>query len=322
MELYPLRFTPIFKERLWGGNKLREILKKEVIGPRIGESWEISTVNNNVSEVANGVLVGRSLTSLIQEFGPRLVGGKVHKQFRDDFPLLIKFIDAEKDLSIQLHPNDELAKKRHNSFGKTEMWHIMQAEKGARLIMGFSREVTKEEYQQHLNDKRLTELLHYEEVVSGDTFFIETGTIHAIGAGILLAEIQQTSDITYRVYDFDRKDKDGKPRELHTELALDAIDLKGRQDHKVHYHKDVNSTNAMVQCPYFTTDYISVKGEVILDHTVKDSFFIYLCVSGSAALQVHGERYGISKGETLLVPAELKKMVLQATDAKLLQVYI
>ena len=205
MNLYPLTFTPIFKERIWGGEKLQKELQKPVNQPLIGESWEISTVKGDISIINNGHLRGTSLQALIEESPEALLGTKVYKQFGKDFPLLIKFIDAAQDLSIQVHPNDELAKKRHNSFGKTEMWYIMDSAPEASIIIGFNKDVTQEEYQKYLSEKTLTQLLNYEKISRGDMFFILAGKIHAIGAGVLLAEIQQTSDITYRVYDFDRK---------------------------------------------------------------------------------------------------------------------
>ena len=203
--LYPLKFTPIMKDRLWGGEKLKDLFDKPSITDTTGESWELSGVSGDVSVVCNGKLSGRSLNELIDSYGKDLMGGSVLQRFGKEFPILIKFIDAKKDLSIQLHPNDKLAKERHNSFGKTEMWHVMDADPGAKLIVGFNRDVTKEEYSSSLENDTLLDLLNYVEVARGDTFFINTGKIHAIGGGVLLAEIQQTSDITYRVFDFNRK---------------------------------------------------------------------------------------------------------------------
>lgn len=223
MNLYPFKFQPILKERLWGGTKLKDLLNKPSSSDITGESWELSAVKGDVSIIENGPLAGTSLQEAINHHPQALLGKSVTNRFGTEFPILIKFIDAKQDLSIQLHPNDELAKERHNSFGKTEMWYIMQADPGAELIVGFKQDMTKENYEKHLNEGKLTDILNYEKVKEGDTFFINTGKVHAIGAGILLAEIQQTSDITYRVYDFNRKDKEGNLRELHTELAIDAM---------------------------------------------------------------------------------------------------
>ncbi|NNK12125.1 MAG: class I mannose-6-phosphate isomerase, partial [Flavobacteriaceae bacterium] len=233
--LYPLKFNPILKERLWGGTKLAQQLNKPSTSDITGESWELSGVKGDVSEVSNGEFKGTSLNELIERWGPDLLGKSVIEQFGKEFPILIKFIDAKQDLSIQLHPNDELAKSRHNSFGKTEMWYIMDADEDADLIVGFNQPMTREKYVESLKSKTLLKYMNYEKVEAGDTFFINTGKIHAIGAGVLLAEIQQTSDVTYRVYDFDRRDKEGNLRELHTDLALDAIDFEKKDDFKVNY---------------------------------------------------------------------------------------
>jgi len=322
MNLYPLKFTPIFKERLWGGTKLRELLEKEANGDLIGESWELSDVDGDVSIVSNGPLAGLTLRQLIEKFGDRILGHSVMERFGTKFPILIKFIDAKQDLSIQLHPSDALAQERHDSFGKTEMWYVMQADKNARLIVGFNKNVKKEEYVDHLESNTLLDILNYEDVHEGDTFFINTGKIHAIGAGIMLAEIQQTSDVTYRVYDFNRKDKNGNTRELHTALALDAIDYEKKDDFKVTYTKERNVANNMVNCKYFTTNYMDVEG--YLEHHIdeRDSFTIYMCVEGKVTIDTGSEKEILEKGETLLIPAEIKKVDLDATKAKLLEVYI
>ena len=258
MELYPLKFTPIIKDRLWGGDKLREVLGKNFKGSGIGESWELSGVTGDVSVVDNGPYKGSSLNELIQEFPNEMLGKEVIDRFGTEFPILIKFIDAQKDLSIQLHPGDALARERHDSFGKTEMWYVMDADPGAELIIGFKRDMSPGEYQQAMEAKTLPQYLHYEPVSAGDSFFINSGKIHAIGAGILLAEIQQSSDVTYRVYDFDRRDAHGNLRELHTELALDAMDFKKREDYKISYSHLGNVENHMVATTYFKTSYLEL----------------------------------------------------------------
>src|SRR5690606_15421199 len=240
---YPLLFHPILMERIWGGNKLKTILNKKAGNGNFGESWEISNVKGNSSVVSNGPLTGRSLEELLSQMPEELLGKKVFEKFGEEFPLLIKFIDARTALSVQLHPNDELARERHNSFGKTEMWYIMQAEEKANINVGFKRSISREEYIDHLEAGKITELLNFEEVQKGDAVFINTGKVHAIGAGVLLAEIQQTSDITYRIYDWDRTDEEGKARELHTELALDAIDFEKKEDYARPYDKQVNQVS-------------------------------------------------------------------------------
>ena len=320
--MYPLKFRPILKERLWGGEKLKDVLGKPIESDITGESWELSAVKGDVSIIENGPLKGTSLQTLIDGEKEALLGKSVYNRFGNEFPILIKFIDAKKDLSIQLHPNDELAKKRHNSFGKTEMWYVMDADTDAELIVGFNKEVSKEEYAQSLENDLLQDLLNYEKVKEGDTFFINTGKIHAIGAGVLLAEIQQTSDITYRVFDFNRKDKDGNLRELHTEQALDAIDYKQKDDFKVDYSKTKGVVNTMVDCPYFKTNFLNLAESLELDVTERDSFTIYMCVGGKVEIANENGSATIKKGETVLVSATSRTISLKTDEAKLLEVTI
>lgn len=320
--MYPLKFHPILKERLWGGQKLRNVLGKEIPSDITGESWEISSVKGDVSVVANGDLAGTSLQDLINEHPEELLGKSVVHRFGKDFPILIKFIDAKLDLSIQLHPNDELAKARHDSFGKTEMWYVMDADDDASLIVGFNRDVSKEEYAKSLEEDKLLELLNYEKVKEGDTFFINTGKIHAIGAGVMLAEIQQTSDITYRVFDFNRRDKDGNLRELHTELALDAIDYKKKDDFKINYSSDENCVNNMVECPYFRTKFLHLSKDFEQNVSQRDSFTTYMCVDGSASIENESGVETLKKGEALLVPAKSSRIHIRTKGAKLLEIAI
>lgn len=322
MSLYPFKFQPILKERLWGGTKLKDVLGKPIESDITGESWELSTVKGDVSVIANGELAGTSLQELINEQPENLLGKSVYKRFGTDFPILIKFIDAKKDLSIQLHPNDELAKERHDSFGKTEMWYVMDADDDAELIVGFNKDVTKDEYAKSLENDTLLELLNYEKVTEGDTFFINTGKIHAIGAGVLLAEIQQTSDITYRVFDFNRRDKNGNLRELHTELALDAIDYTKKDDFKVNYPNAKNTVNDMVDCPYFTTNFLDLDNDLSQDVSSRDSFTIYMCVGGAASIATENGSADIQKGETILVSADSRSIHIKTKGAKLLEVTI
>ena len=322
MNLYPLKFTPILKERLWGGTKLKDVLGKPIQTDITGESWELSTVKGDVSIVSNGILAGKSLQDVIDQHPEAMLGESVVARFGTDFPILIKFIDAKQDLSIQLHPNDELAKSRHDSFGKTEMWYIMDADEDANLIVGFNKDVTKEEYSASLENNSLLDLLNYETVNEGDTFFINTGKIHAIGAGVLLAEIQQTSDVTYRVFDFNRKDKDGNLRELHTDLALDAIDYRKKDDFKVSYGRQSDTVNTMIECPYFKTNFIELTKDLAQDVTRRGSFTIYMCVGGTVEVENDFGSVKLQKGETTLVPAKSKRISLKSSGAKLLEVTI
>lgn len=297
-----------------------DVLGKALDNNTTGESWELSGIEGDVSVVSNGPLEGIALTTLISEDAVGLLGQSVLDRFGSEFPILIKFIDAQKDLSIQLHPNDELAQERHNSNGKTEMWYIMQADEDADLIIGFNKDVSREEYSEHLSKDSLTDLLHYEKVVEGDTFFINTGKIHAIGAGVLLAEIQQTSDITYRVYDFNRRDAKGALRELHTELALDAIDFDKKDDFKVVYSKETEKPNHMVHCPYFVTNYLELTANFTQDLSLQDSFVIFMCVEGEAKISNASGEALLSKGETVLISADTQFVNISTEGAKFLQV--
>lgn len=319
--LYPLKFHPILKEKIWGGTKLNQLLNKPSDSSNVGESWEISDVKGDTSIVSNGNLKGQSLKDVLTHYKASLIGNKNYKQFGEQFPLLIKFIDAKEDLSIQLHPNDELAAKRHNSFGKTEMWYVMQADEDANLIVGFNQEMTPEKYLRHLKNKTLPEILNFDKVKTGDTYFIEVGRVHAIGAGVLLAEIQQTSDITYRVYDWDRVDDQGNERELHNDLAIDAFDFNMPDNFRVTYNKEENAPNEMVSCPYFTTNYLKVT-EPINKHNTFDSFIIYMCVEGEAHVNANAMVETIKKGETILIPAAIDNFEITSKNATLLEVYV
>ena len=319
MKLYPLQFEPILKERIWGGTKLKTELNKPITSNITGESWEISTVENDVSVVSNGVLKGKSLNELINEFPEAVLGTKVYAQFGKQFPLLFKYLDAREDLSIQLHPNDELAKKRHNSFGKTEMWYVMQADTDARLIVGFREKSSPSAYIKNLNNKTLLNILDTKEVKQGDVFMLDTGTIHAIGAGIVIAEIQQTSDITYRVYDFDRVDANGNQRELHIDLALEALNYEKIEAQRF-YSKIKNTSNEIVNCKYFTTNIIPLDGN-IETHKNQTSFAVYMCVDGEFQLMIDGDNYTYQRGDTVLIPAAMTDFQLSG-KASILEIYI
>lgn len=320
-DLYPLKFEPILKEKIWGGKKLNSILHKRSDRPNIGESWEISDVDGDVSVVANGIFKGQSLKQLLQNHGEEILGEHNFKTFGTKFPLLVKFIDAKADLSIQLHPNDKLAAKRHNSFGKTEMWYVMQADQAAKLIVGFNQEMNKALYLKHLKNNTLIDILNVDPVKTGDSYFIDVGRVHAIGAGVLVAEIQQTSDITYRVYDWDRVDDQGNARELHNDLAIDAFDFDMPDDFRLSYATEANKSNVMVNCAYFKTSFVHVT-QTLPKKNDKDSFFIYICVEGEAQIISDQGSETIKTGETLLMPAALKQYQLVSKNAKLLEVYV
>lgn len=318
---YPLKFNPVYSYRIWGGDKLKTVLNKNYQEDFIGESWEISDVAENETEVAEGHLKGQTLKQLIKTFKGDFVGNRVYKNFGNDFPLLIKFIDAKTPLSIQVHPSNSLSKQRHNSLGKNEMWHLMQAEENAELIVGFNQKVKKQSYVNHLKNGTLDEILNIEKVKKGDTYYIPTGRVHAIGAGVLLAEIQQTSNITYRIYDYDRVDaKTGEKRELHTELALDAIDFNSCDDYKTKYENNVNVSNKLVHSAYFKTNIITLKGVIDKEYTNLDSFVIYMCVSGCLEIEYNNTIYNLIKGETILIPACINHLKLTAVSADILEV--
>ena len=310
--LHPLTFETIFKDKIWGGQKIKTVLGKDFSPlPNCGETWEISGVSGNISVVAEGPLKGKSLQELLEHYKDELVGKHVYERFGNEFPLLVKFIDANDDLSIQVHPNDELAKKRHNSFGKTEMWYILAADEGATLNSGFNREVTKEEYVEAVADNTLMDILNIEPVNAGDVFFLPAGRVHYIGKGILLAEIQQTSDITYRIYDFDRTDDKGQKRELHTDLAVDAIDYTHYDQYKTQYDSQPNQSVNAVTSQYFVTNVLKFDQEVMHDYTHLDSFVILVCVDGSLTVETgDGYRIPLKTGQCALLPASTTQVTL------------
>lgn len=322
--LYPLKFRTIFKDKIWGGQKIKHVLNKDFSPlPNCGETWELSGVPGNISVVNNGALAGKALTELIATYKADLLGKQVHEKYGEQFPLLVKFIDANDDLSIQVHPDDELAKQRHDSFGKTEMWYILQADEGASLITGFNQPVDKDRYVQKFEAGNLTDILNREPVKAEDLFFIPAGRVHTIGKGILLAEIQQTSDVTYRIYDFDRVDDQGKKRELHVEEALDAIDYNFYNEYKTNYEKKLNVPVEMVRCPYFTTNRLHFSESTNRNYSDIDSFIIYVCYEGS--VEIGRKEWGVTlkAGEVALLPAAIKEVALQTeTGFKLLESYV
>ncbi|MCD4789646.1 MAG: class I mannose-6-phosphate isomerase [Bacteroidales bacterium] len=323
-KLYPLKFKPIFKDKIWGGEKIKTVLKKDFSPlPNCGEVWVLSGVEGNQTLIENGFLAGNELNEIVEVFMGDLVGENIYQKFGAEFPILIKFIDANDWLSIQVHPDDELAEKRHNNLGKTEMWYILDAEEGAELISGFSKKVNKDGYQKHLENKTLKNILNFEKVKKGDVFYIPSGRVHALGPGILLTEIQQTSDVTYRIYDWDRIDESGMTREIHTEQALDAIDFKVYDNYKTDYEPKTNETVKLIESPYFNTNLIHLTKPLKKDYSELDSFVIYICAEGKYELRYAEGTVNIKKGEALLLPAIFEQVeIYPKAEAKILEVYI
>lgn len=321
MPLYPLKFKPLTQYRIWGGNKLNLAVPGELQMENLGEIWSLSGIPGNVSEVENGALKGQNLNELIQDFREKLVGKRVWDKFGKDFPLLIKFIDAAQPLSVQVHPNDALAKKLHNSFGKSEMWYIMDAEKNSELIIGFKEGINKEDYEQHLAHENLEAILGKVPVQTGDAVYIPAGRVHAIGAGIVLAEIQQTSDVTYRIYDYNRIDKDGKKRELHTDLALEAIDFHPIEQIKTNYDSTENQFNSLIATPYFKTEIFTGNREILITHN--EEFRIYICTEGALKFQTPASEVQLAKYQSLLMPAEIETFkIIPKRDSTVMEVRV
>lgn len=322
-KLYPLTFTPIIKEKLWGGEKLGSVLAKEIgSSKKAGESWEISGVEGNISTVANGQLAGKNLVELIDEYQGELIGHDVYRTFGNKFPLLIKFIDANDDLSIQVHPDDELAAKRHQSFGKTEMWYVVDAEENATLITGFNKPTNKQEYLKYFESGKLTELLNKEPVNNDDVFFLPAGRVHTIGKGLLIAEIQQTSDITYRIYDFDRVDEHGVGRELHIEEAIDAIDYTYHDEYKTLYDKSAEEIE-IGNSAYFITNRLVFDEIIHRNYAAFDSCVILMCLEGGGELSYDGGAVSYTLGDSILIPNTLNSVRLKPdSNSKVLEVRI
>jgi mannose-6-phosphate isomerase len=319
-----MKFTPVFKDKIWGGNKIRSVLDINFGNlPNCGEAWMISGLKNNETLVENGFLAGNPLNDLVEIYMGDLVGDKVFEEFGNEFPLLIKFLDTNAWLSIQVHPDDELASKRKLGRGKTEMWYVLEAEKNAELILGFNKKVTKEEYIKLLKNKMLQEVLNYEKVEKDDAFFIPSGRIHSLGPGLLLAEIQQSSDITYRIYDWDRIDAAGMRRELHTEQALDAIDFNVYENYKTNYLKKINQTVNIIDSQYFTTNILSFNKSVSKNYEELDSFVIYMIVEGEMILKNENDKLQLKKGEVVLLPNIIENVELHPHSyCKVLEIYI
>jgi mannose-6-phosphate isomerase len=324
-ELYPLKFEPILKDKVWGGNSLASLYNKKAGNlPNIGESWEVSAVHGNLSVVSNGYLAGNNIEELIEVYMGDITGDSIYEKFGNEFPLLIKFIEAREDLSVQVHPGDSMAKEKHNAYGKTEMWYILESEEYAKIYTGFKEGVTKEMYEESLKKGNLTDLINVEKAENGDTFFTPAGRIHAIGSGTVLVEIQQTSDITYRISDWDRKSSDKVKRELHLDLALDAINFsdtgKGR---KIRKEAKLNIAENLVNCEYFNTNLLHFNKKITREYYFNDSFVLYICIEGEFMINWDGTAEKVMRGETVLLPAMIREVVLEpAGESRLLEVYI
>jgi mannose-6-phosphate isomerase len=326
MEWYPLKFEPILKKVIWGGC---DICRFKSFHPResgVGESLELSQLPGLVSVVANGDLKGLSLTQLIERDPVGLLGRSVVDRYGATFPLLIKFIDAASDLSIQVHPDDVLAWDRHRTSGKTEMWYVIDAKPGAKLIAGFSKEIDKEEYERRIEDNTIEEVLRTYDVHVGDVFFLPAGRVHSIGAGIFVAEIQQSSDVTYRLYDYNRTDADGHLRELHTDLAKAAIDFTASDDSQITVSPSDAPTTPLVSCAYFTTNRLALEGATkscLRDYSDIDSFVVGVCAKGEGILRCGDRVQPFRQGDTLLLPASVSRAEWStSSELILLETYI
>jgi mannose-6-phosphate isomerase len=322
-ELYPLKFEPILKDKIWGGSGLvKKYGKKADPSRSIGESWEISAVAGDISIINNGFLAGNNLEEIIEVYMGDLTGDAVYEKFGNEFPLLIKIIEANIDLSIQVHPGNQLARERHNAYGKTEMWYILESKPSSRIYTGFAKPITPEIYKKALENGNLADLLNVESIEKGDVFFTPAGRIHAIGAGTTLVEIQQTSDITYRIFDWNRKSPDGEYRELHTELAVNAIDYSASGKNKIRKELNQDKTENLVSCEYFITNIIQFSSLIRKDYNIIDSFVVYICLEGEFLIHWDKGAEIVTKGETVLLPAMITDVVLEPRpEARILEVF-
>ena len=318
----PLKFKALLKQTIWGGDKIIPFKHLDDHLENVGESWEISGVPGNETVVADGEYAGKKLNELVIEQKDKLVGKANYERFGDEFPLLIKFIDARQDLSIKVHPTDEIAKRQGKERGKTEMWYIMDSDKDAKLYSGLKKQITPEQYKAMVEDDTITDALAQYEVKEDDCFFLPAGRIHAIGTGCFLAEIQQTSDVTYRIYDFKRKDKDGNYRQLHTKEAAECINYTVEDDYRTHYEHKKNEGVPLVECPYFTTAVYDLDEPMTLDYSELDSFVILIGLKGEGTITDNeGNTVTISAGESILVPATTDTLRVEGT-IKMLETYV
>lgn len=322
--LYPLKFEPILKDKIWGGNRLKTILNKDISEANsCGESWEVSGLVDDESMIVNGFLAENNLNELLEIYMTELVGEKNYEKYGLGFPLLIKFIDAQDNLSVQVHPDDELAQRKYGQNGKTEMWHVIAAEPGSGLFVGFHEKVSRAQFENAIADGTVADLLQFYPVQPGDTFMIPAGTVHAIGKGVLLAEIQQPSDITFRVFDWNRVDDEGTPRELHVQEALEAIHFEEQTENfKVEYEPKLNKTVKLVRSQYFNTSLLEFDQPLNKSFVEIDSFVIYMCLEGQVLLAYGDGRERLETGEVVLIPAEMEEIqLLPARKSRILEIY-
>ena len=318
----PLKFNALLKSTLWGGDKIIPFKNLDVQQENVGESWEISGVKGNESIVADGPYAGKKLNELVEELKGKLVGEDNYQRFGNEFPLLIKFIDARQDLSIQVHPTDEIAKMQGKERGKTEMWYLMDSDKDATLLCGLKKKITPEEYAQMVENDTIVDAIDRYEVKEGDCFFLPAGRIHAIGTGCFLAEIQQTSDVTYRIYDFKRKDKDGNYRQLHTKEAAECINYNVESNYRTDYTPVKNQGVSLVQCPYFNTAVYDLDEPMTIDYSELDSFVILIGLKGNATITDNeGNTFTLQAGESVLVPATTETLKVDG-NIKFLETYV
>ncbi len=316
-----LKFTPYYKTVLWGGNRIAQLKGLPPMDEPIGESWEISGLEGCESTIAEGCYEGEGIQSLLLEFGDKIMGRRLHRRYGHKFPLLVKFIDADKDLSIQVHPDDNLAEERHNCWGKTELWYTLESRPGAYIYSGLQESITPEELKEHIANNTFGEVLARFTPQRGDLFYLPAGRIHCIGAGNLILEVQQASDITYRVYDYNRTDKNGKKRDLHIDLALDAIDFRVHEDYMRHVESKDNREVVLKECPFFTTTLISVTTTFRLQIARYDSFRIVTATSGNGKIVDNdGNVTTILQGDTILVPAETKWVDITPAEGSRLEI--
>ena len=318
-----LKFAPIFKSVIWGGTRIAQFKNLPSQGDHVGESWELSPMKGNESVVSEGPLKGHTLPELMSTCGREIMGARLFEKYGTHFPLLIKFIDSTDDLSIQVHPDDALAEKRHDSLGKTEMWYSVMPAEGAYLYAGFKQQITPDRFREMVADNTIVSVLGKYYPKQGDMFFLPAGRVHSIGRGNFVLEIQEASDITYRIYDYDRRDAQGNPRQLHIEESVDAINYADTDMEVSHFAPETNVETVMEKCEFFTTTLIEVKGEVALDLKARDSFSVIIATRGDAVLTDNeGRVTELRQGETVLVPSTIAEVKIKADDAEIVTTYI
>ena len=326
MQLYPLLFEPNLHSIIWGGNQLRPYKGLKSSDDPIGESWEVSAVPSSTSVIANGELKGKNLISVINESPDAILGKKVNEKYNGKLPLLVKFIDAKRDLSIQVHPNDEMAQREHGKMGKSEMWYVIKADEGAHLYAGFKQEITPYEYQKRVEDGSITEVLADHKVKAGDVFYLPAGRVHAICGGILLAEVQQSSDVTYRIFDYNRPGMDGKPRELHTELAAQALNYHVVDNYRTDYDESSNKAVQIIDSPYFSVRVMDINQPMHRNLIKYDSFIITMCIDGDCIIHVRntGDDILLKQGNSTLIPAVIADydIIPQQGSTRILDAFI